>query len=115
MNDYPQPVWCGRKQNFVMQYADDFMQIIVTKSNRIDEKARNEHRENVKSEILKQNKCEYEWKIKTNISKFKMILIANKPKQNIVIENTIIEYVLVSFFGLFQLNKFIINIKKLYG
>ena len=70
MNDYPQPVWCGRKRNFVMLYADDFTQIIVTKCNRIDEKARKEHRENVISEILKQNKFEYERKIKTNISKF---------------------------------------------
>ena len=93
MNDYPEPVWNGRSRNFVMQYADDFTQIIVTKCNKIDDKARNEHRKNVKDEILKQNKFEHEWKIKTNISKFKMIMIANKPKQNIVIENVTFEYV----------------------
>ena len=48
MNDYPEPVWDGRRRNFVMQYADDFTQIIVTKCNRINNKARDEHRENVK-------------------------------------------------------------------
>ena len=45
MNDYPEPTWEGRKRNFVMQYADDFTQIIVTKCARINDKARNEHRE----------------------------------------------------------------------
>ena len=28
MNDYPQPAWDERRKNFVMQYADDFTQII---------------------------------------------------------------------------------------
>ena len=75
-----------------MQYADDFTQIVVTKCNRINDTTRNEHRENVKEEILKQNKFEYEWKIKTNILKFKMIMIANKPKQSIIIDNSNFEY-----------------------
>ena len=92
MNDYPEPEFGGRKRNFVKQYADDFTQIIVTKCNRINDRARDEHRENVKNEILKQNRFEYEWKIKTNISKFKIIMIGNKPKQNIVIENTTLKY-----------------------
>ena len=82
-----------KKRNFVMQYADDFSQIIVTKCNKIDDKARDEHRKNVMDEILKQNKFENEWKIKTNISKFNIIMIANKPKQNIVIENVTFDYV----------------------
>ena len=92
MNDYPQPTWDRRRKSFVMQYADDFTQIVVTKCNRINDTTRNEHRENVKEEILKQNKFEYEWKIKTNILKFKMIMIANKPKQSIIIDNSNFEY-----------------------
>ena len=93
MNDYPQPTWDEKRKNFVMQYADDFTQIIVTKCNRINDKTRNEHRQNVKDEILKQNKYEYEWKIKTNTCKFKMIMIANKPKQSISIDHTNFDYV----------------------
>ena len=87
MNDYPVPVWDTKRRNFVMQYADDFTQIIVTKCNRINDKARKEHAENIKNEILRQNSYEYKWKIKTNTSKFQMIMIANKPKQSITIEN----------------------------
>ena len=93
MNDYPQPAWDEKRKNFVMQYADNFTQIIVTKCNRINDKARDEHRQNVKREILKQNKFEKEWKIKTNISKFKIIMMANKPKQSIQIENANFEHV----------------------
>ena len=93
MNDYPQPAWDEKRKNVVMQYADDFTQIIVTKCNRINDKARDEHRQNVKREILKQNKFEREWKIKTNISKFKIIMIANKSKQSIHIENDSFEHV----------------------
>ena len=92
MNDYPEPVWDEKKRNFVMQYADDFTQIIITKCNRINDKARNEHIENVKNEILRQNSFEYKWKIKTNTGKFQMIMIANRPKQNIMVENESFEY-----------------------
>lgn len=93
MNDYPLPVWDERRKNFVVQYADDFTQIIVTKCNKINDRARAEHRQNVESEILKQNKFEAEWKIKTNMDKFKIIMIANKPKQSIQIENVNFEHV----------------------
>ena len=48
MNDYPIPTWEGSKRNFVMQYADAFTQVIVTKCTRINDRARNEHSENVK-------------------------------------------------------------------
>ena len=92
MNDFPIPDWDGRKRNFVMQYADDFTQIIITKCNKINDYARTIHKENVEHEILKQNKYEREWKIKTNMNKFKIIMIGNNPKQNIHIDNTIIQY-----------------------
>ena len=92
MNDYPKPTWEGSRRNFVMLYADDFTQIIVTKCTRINDRARNEHRENVENEILKQNKFEKEWKIKTNLNKFKIIMLANKPKRGITIENVNYEY-----------------------
>ena len=92
MNDYPEQVWDEKKRDFVMQYADDFTQIIITKCNRINDKARNEHIENVKNEILRQNSFEYKWKIKTNTGKFQMIMIANRPKQNIMVENESFEY-----------------------
>ena len=74
-----------------MQYADDFTQIIVTKCNKINNHARTIHRENVKQEILKQNSYERKWKLKTNINKFKMIMIANIPKENIHVDNITLE------------------------
>ena len=92
MNDYPEPSWEGNKRNFVLQFADDMTQIIVTKCNRINDNTRAEHRENVKSEILKQNIYEQKWKIKSNLDKFKMIMVANTPKQNIVVDNVVLEY-----------------------
>ena len=92
MNDFPEPDWEFNKRNFVMQYADDFTQIIVTKCNKINDFARTMHRENVKCEIIKQNAYECNWKIKTNINKFNMIMIANTPKQNIHIDNVTLEY-----------------------
>ena len=92
MNDYPEPTWAGNKRNFVVQYADDFTQVIVTKCNRVNDNARAMHRENVQSEISKQNIYEKMWKVKSNLSKFKIIMIANKPKQNIQIEDQTIVY-----------------------
>ena len=92
MNDFPEPYWEGNKRNFVVQYADDFTQIIVTKCNKINDNTRAIHRENVLSEILKQNNYEKKWKVKSNIGKFKMIMIGNIPKQNIKIENVNVEY-----------------------
>ena len=92
MNDYPEPRWEGNKRNFVAQYADDMTQIIVTKCNKINDNARHEHRKNVKAEITKQNIYEQKWKIKSNLNKFKMIMIGNMPKQNIVVDNCILEY-----------------------
>ena len=91
MNDFPDPDWQGNKRNFVMQYADDFTQIIVTKCNKINNHARTIHRENVKQEILKQNSYERKRKLKTNINKFKMIMIANIPKENIHVDNITLE------------------------
>ena len=92
MNDFPEPYWEGNKRNFVVQYADDFTQIIVTKCNKINDNTRAIHRENVLSEILKQNNYEKKWKVKSNIGKFKMIMIGNIPKQNIKVENVNVEY-----------------------
>ena len=92
MNDFPDPDWEVNKINFVKQYADDLTQIIVTKCNKINDYARNMHRENVKREIIKQNAYECKWKIKTNINKFNMIMIANIPKQNIHIDNNTLKY-----------------------
>ena len=92
MNDYPEPSWEGNKRNFVAQYADDFTQIVVTKFNKINDNARATHRENVQSEILKQNNYEKKWKIKSNIDKFKMIMVGNIPKQSINVENVNIQY-----------------------
>ena len=94
MNDFPEPDWGGNKRNFVKQYADDFTQVIVTKCAKINDHARSMHRESVKKEISKQNEYEHQWKIKTNTNKFKMIMLANIPKQNISIDNdnVIIEY-----------------------
>ena len=48
MNDYPEPSWEGNKCNFVLQFADDLTQIIVTKCNRINDNTRAEHKENRK-------------------------------------------------------------------
>ena len=92
INDFPQPDWGGNKRNFVMQYADDFTQVIITKCNKVNDHSRTLHRENVKHEILKQNIFERKWKIKTNVDKFQMIMIANVPKQNINVDNITIEY-----------------------
>ena len=92
MNDFPEPDWGGNKRNFVKQYADDFTQVIVTKCARVNDHARYMHRESVKKEIEKQNAYERKWKIKTNTNKFKMIMLANSPKQNISIDNVSLEY-----------------------
>ena len=92
MNELPDRSWEGNKRNFVFQYADDFTQIIVTKCNKINDRARAIHRESVQAEILKQNKYEQKWKIKSNLCKFKMIMIGNTPKQNIIVENVSINY-----------------------
>lgn len=74
------------------QYADDFTQIIVTKFNKINDNARATHKENVQAEIIKQNRYEHKWKIKSNLDKFKMIMVGNTPKQNINVENVNIQY-----------------------
>ena len=92
MNDYPEPSWEGNQRNFVVQYADDFTQVIVTKFNKINDNSRAIHKEYVESEILKQNIYERKWKIKSNVSKFKMIMVGNIPKQNVNIDNVNIEY-----------------------
>ena len=92
MNDYPEPSWEGNQRNFVVQYADDFTQVIVTKFNKINDNSRAIHKEYVQSEILKQNIYEKKWKIKSNVSKFKMIMVGNIPKQNVNIDNVNIEY-----------------------
>ena len=92
MNDFPAPCWEGNKRNFVFQYADDFTQIIVTKFNKINDNNRAIHRDNVQTEILKQNIYENKWKIKSNLDKFKMIMIGNSPKLNVTVDNVNIAY-----------------------
>ena len=41
---------------------------------------------------FKKNIYENKWKIKSNLNKFKMIMIGNIPKQHIQVENVNIEY-----------------------
>ncbi|CAL4065077.1 unnamed protein product, partial [Meganyctiphanes norvegica] len=70
-NDFPEPTRNRRQRNFAMQYADDFTQVIITKfQSTITQSQRDQHKINVEEEIIKQNRFENEWKIKTNIVKF---------------------------------------------
>ena len=92
-NDYPLPTNEGNKKNFILQFADDITQIIITKFNGvINNNKKTIHNENVTEEIIKQNEYERKWKITTNMQKFVVIAIGNRKMPNIVINNTIIEY-----------------------
>lgn len=81
--DLPLPVWgCSN-----VQYADDITQIITYPGASREMMSRR-----TVSEILKINKYEEKWKIKTNKNKFKILPIAVKKKNNIEIGGTHIEY-----------------------
>ena len=82
-NDIPPPaIDCTN-----IQYADDITQIISYPG-----KSRAFMANRVKKEIEKINNFEMKWKIKTNNSKFKIIPIAVKKKDNIVINGNPINY-----------------------
>ena len=70
-----------------IQYADDITQIITYPG-----KSRNFMAIRAANEINKINEYERKWKIKTNKQKFKIIPIAVKKKNNIIIDGKIIEY-----------------------
>ena len=70
-----------------IQYADDITQIITYPG-----KSRNLMAIRTVNEINKINNYEKQWKIKTNKQKFKIVPIAVRKKNNIVIEGNLIEY-----------------------
>lgn len=81
--DLPLPEWgCTN-----IQYADDITQIITYPGASRGFMSRLAVRE-----ITKINKFEEDWKIKTNKNKFKIIPIAVKKKDDIIIEGTKIDY-----------------------
>ena len=76
-----------------MQYADDFTQVIISKFNTtITQVQKEQHRQHVEDEIRKQNAFEKQWKIKTNIDKFKIITIGFYKAPMINIDNLDIPY-----------------------
>ncbi len=82
-NDIPDPaVDCT-----TIQYADDITQIIAYHG-----KSRHLMANRTTSEIEKINEYEKKWKIKTNKNKFKIIPLAVKKKNDIVIDGTPIQY-----------------------
>ena len=87
-NDYPDPTHNAQQKNFAMQYADDFTQVIISKFNTtITQVQKEQHRQHVEDEIRKQNAFEKQWKIKTNIDKFKIITIGFYKAPMINIDN----------------------------
>ena len=92
-NDYPDPTHNAQQKNFAMQYADDFTQVIISKFNTtITQVQKEQHRQHVEDEIRKQNAFEKQWKIKTNIDKFKIITIGFYKAPMINIDNLDIPY-----------------------
>ena len=93
-NDYPRPERNGTKNNFILQFADDITQVIITKFNRgrIDIDKKMIHNQNVIEEITKQNEYERKWKISTNMQKFEVIAIGNRKMPSLNINNEIIHY-----------------------
>ena len=81
------------RKNFILQFADEITQIIITKFNGvINNNKKIIHNENVTEEVLKQNEYERKWKITTNMQKFVIIAIGNRKMPSIIINNTTIEY-----------------------
>ena len=93
VNDYPPPNRQGNSKNYILQYADDTTQIIIT---RFNSEIRNRHKiihnVNVKNEIIKQNQYEKKWKISTNLSKFEVIAIGNRRMPSINIDGEVTHY-----------------------
>lgn len=81
--DLPQPAWGCLN----LQYADDVTQVITYYG-----KSREMMCRRTIDEITRINKYEEKWKIKTNKNKFKIIPIAVKKKNAIIIEGNRIEY-----------------------
>ena len=91
VNDYPLPNRQGNSKNYILQYADDTTQIIITRFNaQIRQRHKVIHNENVKNEIIKQNQYERKWKISTNMKKFEIMALGNRvmPSININGETT---------------------------
>ena len=68
-------------------YADDISQIITYPG-----KSRNMMARRAEREISLINNYEYKWKIKTNINKFRIIAMAQKKNEDIIVNNERIEY-----------------------
>ena len=66
--------------------------LLLPSAKKVNSKSKAEHRETVRKEIIKQNIYERKWKIKSNLEKFKMIMLGNIPKQSIFIENVKLDY-----------------------
>ena len=82
-NDIPNPAYdCS-----TIQYADDVTQIVAYHG-----KSRQLMANRTVSEIEKINEFEKKWKIKTNKSKFKIIPISVKKKNDIIIDGHLIPY-----------------------
>ena len=90
----PPPSRNGTSSNFLLQFADDITQVIITKFNRgrIDMNKKAIHNQHVVDEIVKQNEYERKWKVSTNMQKFQVIAIGNKIMPSININNEIIQY-----------------------
>ena len=70
-----------------IHYADDISQIITYPG-----KSRNMMARRAEREISQINNYEHKWKIKTNINKFKIIAMAQKKIEDIMVDNERIEY-----------------------
>ena len=93
VNDLPSPTRRGNNQNYILQYADDTTQIIITRFN-VNIRPRHKliHNENVKNEIIKQNQYEQKWKISTNLKKIELLAIGNRIMPSIDINGEITHY-----------------------
>ena len=90
-NDFPAPTQNNQSKNFCHQYADDFTQVIISKFNtNITDHSKEIHKNNIQSEINKQNDYDKKWKISTNMQKFQIIHIGVKVFPQIEIDNEII-------------------------
>ena len=93
VNDLPVPNRRGNSRNYILQYADDTTQIIITRFNvNIRPEHKIIHNQNVKNEIIKQNQYENKWKISTNLNKFEIMAIGNRSMPSINIDGEIVNY-----------------------
>ena len=93
VNDLPIPTRRGNSKNYVLQYADDTTQVIITRFNvNIRPEHKIIHNENVINEIIKLNQYENKWKISTNLSKFEIMAIGNRVMPSVNIDGEIVHY-----------------------